>query len=93
MTKTPTDRGIAFIKENANGTKNVYVAVGVAASAPEDVIAMHLDRQYVAVGTGVTTVAAGNMVRTTEAVHVSSGMDGVVQITARQRNLGPLLKQ
>jgi len=92
MTNTPTDRGIAFIKENADGTKNVYVAVGVAAGAPEDVVAMHLSRQSVSVGTDVATVAAGKMVRTTEAVHVSSA-DGVVQITARQRNLGPLLTQ
>ena len=93
MTNTPTDRGIAFIKENADGTKNVYVAVGVAAGAPEDVVAMHLSRQSVSVGTDVATVAAGKMVRTTEAVHVWSGTDGVVQIAARQRNLGPLLTQ
>jgi len=92
MTRTPTDRGIAFIKENANGTKNVYVAVGVAGTAPEDVVAMHLDRQFVAIGSGVQTVGAGAMSRTTEAVHVSSDADGVVYINSRQRNLGPMLK-
>lgn len=92
MTRTPTDRGIAFIKENADGTKNVYVAVAVTGTGPEDVIAMHLDRQTVDLGPGVATVAAGKMVRTTEAVHVSSGADGTVRISARHRNLGPLLK-
>jgi hypothetical protein len=92
MTNTPTDRGYAFIRENADGTKNVYVAVGVAGTAPEDVVAMHLDRQNIAIGSGVQTVAAGAMLRTTEAVHVSSDADGIVFINPRQKNLGPLLK-
>jgi hypothetical protein len=91
MTRTPTDRGIAFIRTNADGTKNVYVAMGIAGTTPEDVIAMHLNRPSVAVGNGVTLVAAGAMSRTTEAVHVSSGEDDVVQLQARKRNLGPLM--
>jgi hypothetical protein len=92
MTMTPTDRGIAFIQENPNGTKNVYVAVGVTGTTPEDVIAMHLDRQTVALGSDVETVPAGAMSRTKEAVHVSSDTDGVVHVNSRRKNLGPLLK-
>lgn len=91
MTRTPTDRGIAFIRTNTDGTKNVYVAVGVAGNTPEDVVAMHLNRPSVSVGGGVTLVEAGALSRTTEAVHVTSGEDGVVQLHARKRNLGPLL--
>jgi hypothetical protein len=91
MTNTPTDRGYAFIRNNANGTKNVYVAVAVAGIEPEDVVAMHLDRQNVAIGSGIQTVVAGAMLRTTEAVHVSSDPNGVVYINPRKRGLGPLM--
>jgi len=91
MTRTPTDRGIAFIKTNSDGTKNVYVAMAVTGTLPEDVVAMHLNRAQVSVGGGVQLVESGGMSRTTEAVHVSSGEDDIVQIQARKRNLGPLL--
>src|SRR5262245_51763795 len=92
MTVTPTDRGIAFIKQNPDGTKNVYVAAGVSGTAPEDVMAMHLDRKTVALGPGVETVAADGMARTTEVVHVTSDADGVVHVIARRTGLGPLLR-
>jgi hypothetical protein len=91
VTVTPTDRGIAFIKDNADGTKNVYVAVGVTGNRPEDVIAMHLDRTTIDVGPGVRTMPAGAMSRTTEVVHVSSDTAGVVHLVARRTDLGPLL--
>jgi hypothetical protein len=91
MTQTPTDRGIAFIRSNLDGTKNVYVAIAAAGDTPEDVVAMHLDRQTVSLDPGVEVIAAGAMSRTTETVHVSSDSDGVVHVRPRRKDLGPLL--
>jgi hypothetical protein len=92
MVRTPTDRGIAFIKKNSNGSFDVYVAAGVsAAGAPEDVFAIHGGRTVVQVHPGVDQVPAGPMSRTAKVVHVSSGDDGVVHINAHRTDLGPLL--
>jgi hypothetical protein len=91
MTLTPTDRGIAFIKDNPDGTKNVYVALGVTGNAPQDVVAMHLDRKTVSIAPEVGTVSAGPMRRTTENVHVSSDANGVVYVRSHRRDMGPLL--
>lgn len=94
MTATPTDRGIAFIRTNPNGTKNVYVAMGVSSgNAPEDVFAIHVNRPGVEVSSGVKTVKAGSMIRTVGAVQVTSDSSNVVRLTARRTDLGPLLEK
>jgi hypothetical protein len=90
MTRTPTDRGYAFIKNNVDGTKNVYVAVGFSGTEPTDVVAMHLSRPGVNLAAGVGTVAAGSMVRTTRPVHVTSGDDNIVQIRGARADRGML---
>jgi hypothetical protein len=93
MKNTPTDRGIAFILENANGTKNVYVAAAAsAANAPQDVFAMHVSRTTVKMDPSVRTIPAGTMSRTTEPVHVSADQDGVVHILSHTKDFGPLMK-
>jgi hypothetical protein len=93
MTITPADRGIAFIKTNPDGTKNVYVAVGVGpGNEPEDIFAMHLNRPGVELGPTVKTVRAGSMVRTVDAVQVTSGSNDEVRLGARRTNPGPLFK-
>ena len=89
---TPTDRGIAFIKQNANKTYNVYVAAAVDAdNGPQDVFAMHLNRPSVDLDTSVKTVPAGAMSRTAEVVHVNQGLDGVVHVRPHRTDRGPLL--
>jgi hypothetical protein len=95
MTATPTDHGIAFIKTNPDGTKNVYVAVAAGAdNAPQDVVAMHLNRPTVELDPSIRTVAAGAMIRTAGPVHVISGPESneEVRIRAHHADLGPLLR-
>jgi hypothetical protein len=88
--KTPTDRGYAFIGSNGDGTSNVYVAIGVAGDQPEDVIAVHYNRQTIDLDPRVRTVPAGSMRRTTEISHVFADTKGVVHILKRHTGLGPL---
>ncbi|WP_163506423.1 hypothetical protein [Fodinicola acaciae] len=89
---TPTDRGIAFILENANGTKNVYVAAAAGPDdAPQDVFAMHLATRTVNLGPNVRTVPAGTMRRTTSVVHVSGDNNGTVNLQAHRTDFGPML--
>lgn len=94
MTATPTDRGIAFIRTNPDGTKNVYVAMGVSSgNAPQDVFAIHVNRPGVDIPAGVKTVKAGSMIRTVDAVQVTSDSSNVVRLGARRSGLGPLLEK
>jgi hypothetical protein len=88
--QTPTDRGYAFIASNGDGTSNVYVAIGIAGDRPEDVIAIHYNRQTIDLGPHVRTVPAGSMLRTTEISHVFADTKGVVHIFKRHTGLGPL---
>jgi hypothetical protein len=91
--RTPTDRGIAFILENANGTKNVYVASGATASnSPQDVFAMHLSQESVQLAPGVQTVKAGTMSRTTKPVAVTTDEAGVVHVMSHASDFGPLMR-
>lgn len=90
MTLTPTDRGIAFIATNPDGTKNVYVAGAVGSGGdPQDVIAMHLKRPSVDVEDGIELVASGSMVRTTGSVRVFSGPKSSEVVRIRTHNSGP----
>lgn len=86
MTRTPMDRGFAFIKRNADGTSEVTVAEAVSASGtPEKIVAVHFDRPGVDIGGSLTFVrAGGNITRTTEEALVrGGGTDGeVVRIRA-----------
>ncbi|MDI2131062.1 hypothetical protein [Yinghuangia seranimata] len=92
MRASPTDRGYAYLKTNADGTTDVYVAVGVGTDdAPEDIFAVHFNRDRVAVADDVRTVAVGAMRRTTEAVQVTKDAGHVVHIRGRNRGYGPLL--
>ncbi|MFC9622984.1 hypothetical protein ACFTXM_24345 [Streptomyces sp. NPDC056930] len=89
---TPTDRGYAFIKSNSDGTKNVYVAMGIAAEGtPEDVFAVHLRRPDVDLDSAVETVDTGSVRRTISAVHVWAGPDSVVRVRAARSGPGTLL--
>ncbi|GAA1710682.1 hypothetical protein [Fodinicola feengrottensis] len=89
----PTDRGIAFILNNADGTRNVYVAAAASASnAPQDVFAMHLKQKNVKVDPAVTLIPAGTMSRTTEVVHVTGDSNGQVFVQSHAKNLGPMIK-
>lgn len=94
MTATPTNQGYAFIKTNSDGTKDVYIAVGVADNKPQDVVAMHLNRPEVDIEPGIHTVAAGSMIRTTAPVHISSGprSNETVRIRSHRRDSGPLVR-
>lgn len=92
MTATPTDRGIAYILDNADGTKNVYVAAAAGADdAPQDVFAMHLAATTVTMAPGVRTVQAGKMRRTTEVVHVTGDNIDSVEVHAHRKDFGPIL--
>jgi hypothetical protein len=89
---TPTDRGIAFVGRNDDGTSNVYVAVGVDASAkPLDVFAVHFRRTTVTVDPGVRMVNADTMQRSAGSVHVWADDNGEVHIKAPVSNLGSLV--
>lgn len=91
MTAPPTDRGIAFIKKNADGTQNVYVAMAVdAAGKPADVFAVYRGRRSVVVQPSVRLVSAGTMTRTQENVRVFSGVDGEVRILSRREGTGAM---
>lgn len=85
MTKTPIDRGFAFIKTNGDGSSNVTVAATISAhSTPARIISVHYNRPSVDIGNSVDTVqAGGNMTRTVEPALVRSGPDDeVVRIRA-----------
>jgi hypothetical protein len=90
-TRTPTDRGYAFIKTNLDGTKTVYVAAAVAGTQPVDVIATHLFRPGVQITPGVRTVPAGDMLRTSGIVHVTSIDEDYVLIRGLRGGPGPVL--
>lgn len=91
MTRTPTDRGYAFIKTNLDGTKTVYVAAAVAGAQPVDVFATHLSRPGVQISPGVRTVPAGDMVRTSGIVHVTSVDEDYVLLQGPRGGPGPIL--
>ncbi len=91
MTRTPTDRGYAFIKTNLDGTKTVYVAGAVAGPQPVDVFATHFSRPGVQITPGVRTVPAGDMVRTSSIVHVTSTDEDIVLIRGLRSGPGPIL--
>ncbi|MEV4759737.1 hypothetical protein AB0J86_32220 [Micromonospora sp. NPDC049559] len=91
MTRTPTDRGYAFIKNNLDGTKTVYVAGAVAGTQPVDVFATHFSRPGVQITPGVHTVPAGDMVRTSGIVHVTSTDGDFVLIRGLRSGPGPIL--
>ena len=91
-TRTPTDRGVAFIKNNPDGTSSVYVAADVAADgSPQDVISMHLNRPGVDIDGAIRLVSAGSMRRTAGQVRVSSGPEDVVLVKPGRSGMGPLL--
>lgn len=91
-TRTPTDRGIAFIKENPDGTSNVYVAADAAADgSPQDVISVHLNRPGVDVHAAIRLVSVGSLRRTTGQVRVTSGPEDVVLVRPGRSGMGPLL--
>ena len=90
MIATPTDRGIAFFRKNADGTSNVYVACGVdAAGSPEDVVAIHFNRSTVTMDRSVRVLPARSMTRTADTVHVWADQKGAVHIRDHHRNPGP----
>jgi hypothetical protein len=85
VTRTPIDRGFAFIKINTDGTSDVTVATKIGArSTAEEIISVHYNRPSVDLGKSVDTVqAGGNMIRTVEPALVRSGPDDeVVRIRA-----------
>jgi len=86
MTKvlTPTDRGLAFINDNANGTVDVYVALAAREGSPEDVVAMHFNRRQVLIDSGVETVPAASGTRTARPVNVYADAAGDVHVQARR---------
>ena len=75
MTKTPIDRGFAFIKTNSGGTSEVTVAATISAhSTPAKIISVHDNQPLVDIGNSLDTVqAGGNMTRTVEPALVRSG--------------------
>ncbi|WP_331763702.1 hypothetical protein [Streptomyces anthocyanicus] len=93
MTRTPTDRGVAFVNEKADGTRLVYVALGVASDGtPQEVFAVHrlTGGRGLDIDPAVHMVAAGSMTRSSEPVRVFGDGDSVrVQPTAK--GMGQLL--
>ncbi|MFC5823574.1 hypothetical protein [Nonomuraea insulae] len=88
---SPTDRGIAFVGSNEDGTSNVYVACGVDASAkPQDVVAVHFRLSSVVIEPEVAMVAAGAMRRSAAPVHVWADDDRRVHIRAARGGLGTM---
>ncbi|MFJ8544425.1 hypothetical protein ACIRFH_20800 [Streptomyces sp. NPDC093586] len=93
MTRTPTDRGVAFVDEKTDGTRLVYVALGVASDgSPQEVFAVHRltadDR--LDIDPAVRMVAAGSMTRSSEPVRVFGDGESIkVQPTAK--DMGRLL--
>jgi hypothetical protein len=89
-----TDRGIAFIKTNNDGTNDVYIASDTDDSgAPQDVFAIHRNRDGVDLLPGVKMIPAGKMRRTEGVVTVAlDSSRRVVQLIPQRKDLGRLLE-
>ncbi|MFC9627476.1 hypothetical protein ACFTXM_48610 [Streptomyces sp. NPDC056930] len=93
MTRTPTDRGVAFVKDQADGTHLVYVALGVASDgSPQEVFAVHRTTAGVslAIDPAVRLIPAGGLRRTSEPVRVF-GQGDTVRLMPTASDMGGLL--
>ncbi|GAA1349533.1 hypothetical protein [Streptomyces beijiangensis] len=93
MTRTPTDRGVAFVKDQADGTHLVYVALGVASDgSPQEVFAVHRTTAGVSlsIDPAVAMVSKGGLRHTSEPVSVFGEGDSV-KVVPTARGLGTLL--
>ncbi|MFD4898951.1 hypothetical protein [Streptomyces sp. NPDC058411] len=93
MTRTPTDRGVAFVKDQTDGSHLVYVALGVTPDGtPQEVFAVHRTTPGVGltIDPAVQMISAGGLRRTSEPVSVF-GSDDSVQVTPVSSGLGRLL--
>lgn len=75
MKPTPTDRGVAYISPEKDGSKRVSVCASVKDGEPENVYAVHFRRSSVKVAPDVRMLRSG----------VGSWSDGLVEVSADRR--------
>jgi hypothetical protein len=86
--RTPTDRGIAIIKNETDGTRTVLVCSAIRGSTPVDVFALHYHRPHVEVGPGVRLrpIAGGSV---TEGMAIVVGdSTGTVYLRSPETEVG-----
>jgi hypothetical protein len=83
-----TDRGIAMVQPEADGSKTVMVCFGVQNGEPQDVFAVHSNRQRVVVHQDVSLNRTAGAYYTDGMVEVSSDSDGVVHIRGPRAGRG-----
>ncbi|MFE6930899.1 hypothetical protein ACFVDT_02565 [Streptomyces sp. NPDC057699] len=93
MTRTPTDRGVAFVKDQTDGSHLVYVALGVTPDGgPQEIFAVHRTTPGVslAIDPAVRMIPAGSLRRTSEPVSVFGEGDSV-QVAPAASGVGRLI--
>jgi hypothetical protein len=76
----PTDRGYVVVKDNADGTKTVWICAEVAENYAAKAYARHENVEKLETDASINLRRTGPISRSKQMVEVTHGDDGVVRI-------------
>ena len=81
MAAPPTDRGLAVVRAEPDGTTTIFVCGQVVDGKPVDTYATHIRAAKVSIDPAVALVGAGSRRYTNQIVQVVRGEDGTVHVS------------